>query len=127
MKLRNGSASTVVRIASSILLVAASLFYLQFGLQAMWHFLPQGILAITGALALGWAGIRTIQKRLAALIVFVGTVPIFLLHGAMTLIEPGELPFLIGSAPVPLLALAWLTAGERKSKQGDPAVGTPIG
>lgn len=42
------------RVAAGIVLVLLGLFYLQFGLQALFHSPPQGALSLVGALALGW-------------------------------------------------------------------------
>lgn len=88
-----------------VLLLFASLYYLQFGLQALVHFLPQGILALVGAISLGWGAVRTLRSKPAALLVLIGTSPILILHAVLTLMDPGELPFLIGSIPAPLIAL----------------------
>ena len=108
-------ASRPVQIAGLILLVASALYYLQFGLQALIHFLPQGTMALVGALALGWGAVRIFRRRPSSAIAFLGTIPLLLLHAVMTLVEPGELPFLIGSIPVPLVAgAAWLVGRSRK-------------
>lgn len=97
------------RIGLIVMLVVLALFYLQFGLQALVHFGPQGALALVGGAALAWAAVRKIRGGAAALVVLVGTVPVLGLHAGMTVMEPGELPFLVGSLPVPLVAgLAWL-------------------
>lgn len=101
-----------VRFAGTLLLGLAALFYLQFGLQALVHFPPQGILALVGALALGRAAFLCLRRRPVSALVFGGTVPILVLHAVLTLIDPGELPFLIGSAPIPVVAgVAWLSKG----------------
>jgi hypothetical protein len=106
----------LVRVPRLILLVAIALFYLQFGLQALTQFLPQGALALVGAIALGRGAVRSYRGHSVLAIVFIGTVPLLLLHAVMTLLEPGELPFLIGSAPVPVLAGAvWLITGSSRS------------
>lgn len=86
------------------LLAAAALFYLQFGLQALVHYLPQGVLSLVGAAALGWGAARRARETRSAVVVLVGTLPILALHAAMTLDDPGEMPFLIGSLPVPAAA-----------------------
>lgn len=102
-----------VRSVGAVFLGLAALFYLQFGLQALFQFPPQGILALVGAFGLARAAFLTVRRRRpVSALVFVGTVPLLVLHAVMTLIEPGELPFLIGSAPVPVVAGgAWLTKG----------------
>jgi hypothetical protein len=101
----------LVRVPRLILLVAIALFYLQFGLQALTQFL-----ALVGAIALGRGAVRSYRGHSVLAIVFIGTVPLLLLHAVMTLLEPGELPFLIGSAPVPVLAGAvWLITGSSRS------------
>lgn len=101
--------SSSLRVARLVLLGASGLYYLQFGLQALSQHLPQGALTLIGAAALIWGAIRTFRGRNSAAIVFLGTLPLLLLHAAMTWQDPGELPFLIGSAPVPVLAGAvWL-------------------
>lgn len=112
MTARNRKATRrLIRVASLVLLVLSALFYLQFGLQALIHFLPQGLLALVGAIALGWGAVLSFRGRSASAIVFIGAVPLLLLHAVMTLVEPGELPFLIGSTPVPLIAGAvWLVS-----------------
>ena len=98
-----------VRLVGIVLLVLAALFYLQFGLQALLQFPPQGILALVGALALGRASFLRLRRKRVSALVFFGTTPLLVLHAVMTLIEPGELPFLIGSAPIPAGAgVAWL-------------------
>lgn len=103
------------RIASIIVLVLLALFYLQFGLQALFHSPPQGILVLVGCAALFWGAVRTFRRQPAAAIVFMGTVPILLLHAAWTFLwDPGELPFLIGSLPVPLAAGAMWLVGRRR-------------
>jgi hypothetical protein len=96
------------RLAAVAVLVLGCLFYLQFGLQALAHHLPQGILALVGATALGWGAVRSGRGRQAASVVFLGTVPVLVLHAAVTLEDPGELPFFIGSVPAPTVAaIAW--------------------
>ncbi len=111
---RNVSRS-MFRIASVIALALLALFYLQFGIQALFQYPPQGILSLVGCVALFWGAVRTFRRRPAAAIVFMGTVPILLLHAVLTLVEPGELPFLIGSLPVPLAAGAMWLVGRRLS------------
>ena len=103
------------RIASTIALVLLALLYLQFGLQALFQSPPQGILVLVGCAALGWGAVRTFRRRPAAAVVFMGNVPILLFHAVFTLVDPGELPFLILSLPVPVAAGAlWLV-----SRRGD--------
>jgi hypothetical protein len=109
------SAGRARRLAAVALLVLGCLFYLQFGLQALVHHLPQGILALVGAIALGWGAVRAGRGREAASVVFLGTVPVLVLHAAMTLEDPGELPFFIGSIPAPALAaIAWVLRRSRR-------------
>lgn len=104
------------RVAAGIVLVLLGLFYLQFGLQALFHSPPQGALTLVGALALGWGAVQAFRKLPASAKVFLGTLPILVLHAVLTLIDPGELPFLIGSAPVPLVAGSiWLIFSRRPS------------
>lgn len=104
----------LVRVPLILLLGAFALFYLRFGLQALAHFLPQGALSLVGAIALGWGALRISRREPASVIVLSGTVPVLLLHAVMTFQDAGELPFLIGSAPVPVLAGAlWLASRER--------------
>jgi hypothetical protein len=88
-----------------VLLVAATLFYLQFGLQALAHYIPQGTLSLLGAAGLGWGVVRRLRGRPWAVVVLACTAPILVLHAAMTLDDSGEMPFLIGSIPVPAAAL----------------------
>lgn len=93
---------------------AAALFYLQFGVQAMFNFIPQGALAIAGAVAIAWAGVRMVRCASWPFLLFWGTLPLLVLHAVMTVIEPGELPFLIGSAPVPMVAgIFWFSGRNR--------------
>lgn len=107
-------AQPILRIGGTVLGFAAGLYYLQFGLQALFHYIPQGVLALLGAFALMWGAVRTMRRVPASLLVLVGTLPMLLLHGAMTVADPGELPFLIGSIPVPLVAgIAWLVGRQR--------------
>lgn len=107
------SDSGLVRWVSVISLVGAGLFYLQFGLQALVHHLPQAILSLVGAAALLWGAVLRARGTSASAVVLVGTLPILGLHAVMTLEDPGELPFLIGSIPVPLVAAVFL--GVRRS------------
>ncbi len=105
-----------VRFALTLLFILAALFYLQFGLQALVHFLPQGILALVGAFALGRAALLSVHRRPVSALVFVGTIPLLVLHAGLTLLDAGELPFLIGSAPIPVVAgAAWLKKSIRSS------------
>ncbi len=101
------------RIAIVITLVLLGLFYLQFGLQALFHSPPQGILSLVGCVALFLGAVRVFRRRPAAAIVFLGNVPIVLFHAVYTLVDPGELPFLIASLPVPLAAGAMWLVGRR--------------
>lgn len=48
----------LVRWVSVLLLAVVGLFYLQFGLQALVHFVPQGILSLVGGIALLWGAVR---------------------------------------------------------------------
>lgn len=98
------------RAATVIVLALACLFYLQFGLQALAHHLGQGVLSLVGAFALGFGTVRHARARPAAPVVFLGTLPVLMLHAVMTLEDPGELPFLVGSVPAPFIAgVAWLS------------------
>lgn len=110
---RNVAATTMLRVASLIGLALLALLYLQFGIQALFQSPPQGILSLVGSVALGWGAVRTFQRRPAAAIVVVGNVPILLFHAVYTLVDPGELPFLILSLPVPLAAAAMWLVGRR--------------
>jgi hypothetical protein len=112
----------IFRIATVIVLVLLGLFYLQFGLQALIHFLPQGVLSVVGGLALGWGAVLTFRRHPASAKVFLGTVPILLLHAVMTVVDPSELPFLIGSAPIPLVAgFIWFIRRSRIPAAGQPS------
>lgn len=94
------------RPATTIILVAVCLFHLQFGLPALAHDIVQGILSLIGAAALGWGAVRHARRRAASWIVLTGTLPVLVYHGALTFEDPGELPFLVASIPVPLIAAA---------------------
>lgn len=97
------------RAAIMVVLVAASLYYLQFGLQALAHHVLQGALALVGAAALGWGVVRCARREPAAPVVFLGTLPVLVFHAVLTIEDPGEMPFLVGSIPAPLIAgIAWL-------------------
>lgn len=101
--------SSVRRVGGMLLLVILTLFYLQFGLAAIRWSLSQGVMILiaTGALGLGTS--RMFRRQRASGIVFLGTVPVFLYHIPYTVIDPGEMPFLIVFAVVPALAgLVWL-------------------
>lgn len=112
--------SRLARASLALLLGAAALFYLQFGLQAVFYSPPQGGLALVGAFALGWAAIRPPQRWRRSAIVFAGTLPILVFHAVLTLLVPAELPFLIGSAPVPLIAGAvWILTRSSRSDGSD--------
>lgn len=98
-----------MRILAVVAMVFASLYYLQFGLQALVHYLPQGLLALVGAVALGYGAARAWRRRSASAFVAAGTAPLLLLHLVLTIQDPGELPFLIGSIPAPLVSgIAWI-------------------
>ena len=100
------------KFAGTLVLGLAALFHLQFGLQALVHYLPQGVLTLVGAFALSRAALLCLRRRPVSAVVFLGTIPILVLHAVMTLMEPGELPFLIGSTPIPVVAgVAWLKKG----------------
>jgi hypothetical protein len=108
----------VARATGFVALVVFGLFYLQFGLQALVNYVPQGLFALVGGVALVWGGARLLRRSPVPGLVFLGTVPVALLHGLMTLIDAGELPFLIGSAPVPISSrqrLGW--SGDRARTQ----------
>jgi hypothetical protein len=109
----------IARAAGFIALVVFGLFYLQFGLQALVNYVPQGLLALVGGVALVWGGARLLRRSPVSSFVFLGTVPIALLHGLMTLIDVGELPFLIGSAPVPIFAAAAWMVGRQRANAGE--------
>jgi hypothetical protein len=107
-------------MAAALVLLLVCLFYLQFGLQALAHHVPQGVLSLVGALALGLGAVGAARRRTAALTVFLGTLPVLLLHAAMFLDDAGELPFLIGSVPAPTIAgVTWLW--RRRSSAARPA------
>jgi peptidoglycan/LPS O-acetylase OafA/YrhL len=109
--------SRVARALRALLLGALALFYLQFGLQALFQSPPQGVLTLVGAVALGWAAVRAPREWSRSALVLAGTLPLLVLHAVFTLFDPGELPFLIGSAPVPVIAGAvWLLT--RSSSSG---------
>lgn len=99
-----GPARKFLRAAGFTGLVFLALFYLQFGLQALPHYPPQGALALLGAAALGWGSARLLKAAPAAKVTFLGTVPIALLHAIATILDPGELLFLLASLPVPVVA-----------------------
>lgn len=99
------------RWATVTVLVLACLFYLQFGLQALAHHVGQGALSLVGACALGFGAARHARGRPAAPAILLGTLPVLALHAVVTLEDPGELPFLIGSVPAPFIAgIAWLSS-----------------
>jgi uncharacterized membrane protein HdeD (DUF308 family) len=105
----------VKRAIPVVVLALLALYYLQFGVQALAHFIPQGILALVGGVALGWAAVRAARRRASSSIVFWGTLPMLILHLAMTIEDPGEMPFLLGSIPVPLVAgVAWVVLRRRR-------------
>lgn len=92
-----------------MLLVLGTLFHLQFGLQAMFQAPSQGVFVLVAAGALGVGIYRLFKRKKASAIVFLGTVPLFLYHIPWTIIDAGEMPFLIGSSVVPTIAgLTWL-------------------
>ena len=113
-EMNNRLGPRLVRWVSVACLVVAGLFYLQFGLQALAHHVPQGILSLVGAAALLWGAARRWRGTIASGVVLFGTLPILVLHAVVTLEDPGELPFLLGSIPVPLLATLFLLG----SRQG---------
>jgi hypothetical protein len=110
------TARRITSVATIIVLTLACLFYLQFGLQALVHHLPQGVLALVGAAALAWSAVRRAHGRTASLVALLGTLPILALHAAMTVEDAGELPFLVGSVPVPVIAaVAWISGRTRRA------------
>ncbi len=101
--------SSVVRVGGIVLLAFLPLFYLQFAVHAIFMVPSQGMMTLIAAGALGLGTSRMFRRQWASGIVFLGTIPLFLYHIPWTIIDPGEMPFLIGSAMVPALAgLAWL-------------------
>jgi hypothetical protein len=107
--------------------VRRTLFYLQFGLQPLVHHVPQAALSLVGATAIAWGTVRRLRGKAASLVALIGTLPVLALHAVMSLEDPGELPFLLGSIPAPVVAAVPMfrvrgcsTAGERQAE--DPVV-----
>ena len=116
---KRGVLGKIFQVVTIIALVLLGHFYLQFGLQALFQFVPQGVLSLVGAVFLGWGAVLTFQRRPASGKVFWGTVPILLFHVVATLVDTGELPFLIGSLPVPIVAgLIWFIRRRPDSAEG---------
>ncbi|HVL91532.1 MAG TPA: hypothetical protein VM841_15000 [Actinomycetota bacterium] len=107
MPVRTGPPSRMTRGRRTgivILLIFGALFYLQFGLQSLTMHMLQAVSVLIGAAGLGWAAAAAIRRRPAAGIALWGTMPALLVHAGMTIQDSGELPFLIGSIPAPLIA-----------------------
>lgn len=101
--------SSVLRVGGMLLLVILTLFYLQFGLAAIRMAPSQGVMILIATAALGLGTYRMFRRKGGSGIVFLGTLPLFLYHIPYTVIDPGEMPFLIVFAVVPALAgLVWL-------------------
>lgn len=100
-----------------VALTLAALFYIQFGLQALAHYVPQGALALVGGAALIAGIVRRVRRHSAAGIALAGTLPVLALHLWMTLEDPGELPFLIGSIPVPMIAAVAFLLSRSKAQR----------
>lgn len=87
--------STALRVAALLLLGLTTLFHLQFGVQALFHAPPQGVLALIAAGALGPGTFRIFRRQQVSAIVFLGTRPLFLIHIPHAVIAHGEMPFLL--------------------------------
>jgi peptidoglycan/LPS O-acetylase OafA/YrhL len=105
-----GLAKAAARVGGGVLLAMTGLLHLQFAVQAIAQAPPQGALAFVAAGALALGSYRVFRGQPAAAVVFLGTVPLFLLHIPVTILDRSESPiFLIASAVVPALAgLGWL-------------------
>lgn len=102
---------------ASALLVFATLFYLQFGAQAVPHSAPQAALTFLGAMGLGWAAVRVARGQRAAGTVWFATMPLFLFQIVATFVIPDESPiFLVGAGVAPLVAgMFWLVRRLRRT------------
>ena len=104
----------VGRVIGAILLGFATLFYLQFGLQAIAQSPPQAGLTLLGTVALAWATFRCVRGRLASPIACLGTLPLFVFHAVVEVsgLYPDEgIIFLYGAAVAPVLSgLFWLAS-----------------
>lgn len=104
----------VARVIGAILLGFATLFYLQFGLQAIAQSPPQAGLTLLGTVALAWATFRCVRGRLASPIACLGTLPLFVFHAVVEvsgLYTDEGITFLYGAAVAPVLSgLFWLAS-----------------
>ena len=105
------------RALASVLLVFATLFYLQFGAQAIPHSAPQAALTFLGAMGLGWAAFRMARGQRAEGTVWLATMPLFLFQIVATFVIADESPiFLVGAGVAPLVAgLFWLIRRLRRA------------
>ena len=99
----------LMRVLGAVGLAGAALFYLYFGIAAITQSLTQGILVFFGAGALAAGSFRASRGSEAALIVLVGTLPLFILQvGAAFMFEDESPAFAVifGVAPV-TAGLVW--------------------
>lgn len=101
---------SVARVSVGALLIVAALFHLQFALRAFVMAPPQAALVLVAAGALTLAAYRVIKRQQAAHVVFIGTLPLWIVSIAATFIFPDESPLyavVTGIAPV-VAGLIWV-------------------
>jgi hypothetical protein len=106
-----------IRALASAVLIFATLFYLQFGAQAILQSAPQAALTFLGAIGLGWGAFRLARGERAAGTVWLATMPLFVFQIVGTFLIPDESPiFIVGASIAPVLAgMVWLVRRPRKS------------
>lgn len=106
-----------IRALAGALLVFATLFYLQFGAQAIFQSAPQAALTFLGATGLGWAAFRVARGERAAGTVWLATMPLFVFQIVGTFLIPDESPiFIVGAGIAPVVAgMFWLVRRLRRA------------
>lgn len=106
-----------IRALASAVLISATLFYLQFGAQAILQSAPQAAFTFLGAIGLGWAAFRLARGERAAGTVWLATMPLFVFQIIATFLIPDESPiFIVGAGVAPVVAgTCWLLRRPRSS------------
>lgn len=112
------SRSLAWRIPIGVLLVAATLFYLQFAFFALANAPLQGVLTLLAAVALSVSAVHVFKGRRTALILLIGTLPLLVFQVVATLVYPDESPtFIVIFGLVPLIAVTTWVFGLRGARQ----------
>lgn len=94
----------------AVLLGLSGLFVAQFGVQALFNAVLQGLLALGLAVALGVAAVLAWRARPVAGLLFAASAPLFVFSVVATLAYPDESPIyaLATGVPPALAGAAWL-------------------